>query len=97
MRALDDNLSELVVGGDFVNAGAVTARHIIRWTGSYWKTLGSGVGGVEGFSNDPTVNAVAINGYYVFVGGTLRSAGPYISDNIAIWGGSAAFLPLVKK
>jgi len=95
--ALADNLSELVVGGDFVNAGPVTARHVVRWTGSYWKTLGTGVGGVQGLSNNPTVNAVAVNGTFVYLGGTFRSAGPNVSDNIAIWGGDVKFMPVVKK
>ena len=97
VRALDNNLSELLVGGDFTNAGAVPARHVARWTGSQWKTLGSGVSGVQGFSNNPTVNAIVVNGAYVYIGGTLRSAGPFISDNIAIWGGYKTLLPLVKR
>ncbi len=77
VHALDDNLSELVVGGDFINAGAVPARHVVRWTGSQWKTLGTGVSGVQGFSNNPTVNAIMVDGPYVYLGGTLRSAGPF--------------------
>ena len=97
VRALADNTSELLVGGDFVNAGAVPARHVVRWTGSQWLGLGSGAGGVSGFSNNPTVDVIVVDGMYVYLGGTLRSAGPIISDNVAIWGGYKAFLPLTKK
>jgi hypothetical protein len=97
VRALADNLSELVVGGDFTNAGAVPAKHVVRWTGTLWKTLGSGMSGVQGSSHNPTVNAVVINGVYVYLGGTFRTAGPFISDNIAIWGGRVSYLPLVNR
>ena len=97
VRALADNLSELLVCGDFNNAGALLVKHVARWNGSQWKALGSGVGGVQGFSVNPSVNAIDIDGPFVYLGGTLRSAGPFISDNIAIWGGYTTYLPLVIR
>jgi hypothetical protein len=97
VRALADNVSELLVGGDFTNAGGVQVNHVALWTGSKWIALGTGVSGVHGFSLNPTVNAVVVKGAYVYLGGTLRSAGPLISDNIAIWGGINIYLPLLKR
>jgi hypothetical protein len=96
VRALADNSSELLVGGDFSIAGALQVNHVARWTGSKWIALGTGVGGVSGFSVNPTVNAIDVDGAYIYFGGTLRSAGPFISDNIAIWGGYATYLPAVR-
>jgi hypothetical protein len=96
VNALSDNLSELLVAGDFSNAGALSVNHVARWTGSKWITLGTGVGGVIGFSDNPTVNAIQVSGRYVFLGGTLRSAGHLVSDSIAIWGVYPSFLPDVK-
>lgn len=33
---------ELVAGGNFQNAGSVTARHLARWNGSVWSDFGAG-------------------------------------------------------
>jgi hypothetical protein len=95
VRALADNNSELLVGGDFSTAGALQVNHVARWTGSQWIALGTGVHGVSGFEVNPTVNAIDLDSNFVYLGGTLRSAGPYISDNIAIWGGYETYMPLV--
>jgi hypothetical protein len=97
VRALADNGAELLVGGYFrnVNGGTLPMYQVVRWTGSKWIALGSGMMGEYGVPR--TVNAIVINGPYVYLGGNFRGAGPYISDNIAIWGGYARFMPLIKR
>jgi hypothetical protein len=95
VHALADNGSELVVGGDFVNAGTISANRVVRWTGSKWIPLGSGMSGLYGIT--PTVNAIAVNGKYVYLGGYFRKAGPNLSDHIAIWGGYPTYVPLTKR
>jgi hypothetical protein len=34
-----------VAGGEFTTAGDVDARHIARWNGASWSTLGLGMNG----------------------------------------------------
>ena len=82
---------DLFVGGVFnqVNVGAaIPARQVARWNGSAWQALGSGGGnGV----NDQ-VNALAVSGGDLFVGGFFSEAnvGAGIPANkIVRWNGSA--------
>jgi hypothetical protein len=74
------------VGGVFTNAGGVSANCIARWNGSSWSALGSGVSGVV---NNTWVNAIAVNGTNVYVGGRFTTAGSGAASNIAKWNGSS--------
>ncbi len=71
---------DVVVGGDFLNAGGVPARHVARWNGSTWSGLGAGV--------DHRVSALASlpNGD-IIVGGLFSNAGGVPASNIARWNG----------
>ena len=77
----------LYIGGDFTNAGGMTANHIAKWNGSAWSTLGSGM-------ND-AVNALVVvprvgGGTDLCAGGDFTTAGGVANTNhIAKWNGSS--------
>lgn len=71
---------DVYVGGIFDKAGAITVNSIARWDGSLWHALGSGVGP----GPLPRVNAIAISGGDVYVGGWFTTP----AANIARWNGS---------
>jgi hypothetical protein len=52
---------DLIVGGNFTNAGGVSANHIARWDGSNWYPLGLGI--------NAKVWALASFGGSLYVGG----------------------------
>jgi hypothetical protein len=75
--------NEVVVGGDFTLAGGVSANYVARFNTqtNTWSTLGTGSSnGVEG-----RVNALAVVGNEVFVGGFFSSAGGVSANNVARW------------
>ncbi|MCS6883627.1 MAG: hypothetical protein RMK84_20105 [Oscillochloridaceae bacterium] len=88
VRALAVSGGNLYVGGDFTNAaGLPAADYVARWNGSAWSALGS-FGGDGALSN--IVNALAVNGNDVYVGGSFTdAAGLAAADYVARWNGSA--------
>ena len=54
-------------GGKFTTAGAAAANYIAVWNGSTWSPLGSGMNG--------EVNALAVLGANLYVGGEFTAAG----------------------
>ncbi|MBW1295150.1 PQQ-dependent sugar dehydrogenase [Aquimarina litoralis] len=74
--ALDAN-GILYVGGNFDEAGDVTANRIATWDGNNWGTLGTGTSGF--------VEAIAISGNNVFIGGNFSIAGGQTVNRIARW------------
>jgi hypothetical protein len=72
--------NDLIVGGQFITAGGLTANHTARWTGSAWATLGTGT--------DGDVRALAGYGGIV-AGGSFATAGGTGCSNIAVWNGTA--------
>ena len=74
--AADD--SHLYVGGDFTQAGGVSANNVAMWDGSQWWGLGSGV--------NAHVNALAVgkNGE-LFAGGAFTQAGGKAASYVARW------------
>jgi len=73
---------DLIVGGDFDNAGGVTTSGIARWDGASWHPIGSGLdGSVRALSLLPNGDLVA--------GGTLRTSGQVGDTNVARWDGTA--------
>jgi Leucine-rich repeat (LRR) protein len=58
--------TDIYVGGWFLNAGGVPAKHIAKWNGTTWSALGNGV--------DTNVRAIAVLGNDVYVGGIFTSA-----------------------
>lgn len=82
--------AELFVGGTFDGAGTLNSKAIIRWNGSTWSALGSGIGPTE--TNNPAVYALQGfddgSGPAVFVGGVFGSAGGAPVHGVAKWDGS---------
>jgi hypothetical protein len=76
--------SEVVVGGTFTQAGGVSANYVARFNTqtNTWSSLGTGSSnGVSGGG----VNALAVSGSEVFVGGGFTLAGGIASTFIARW------------
>ena len=57
VNALAISGSDLYVGGNFTQAGGLTANRVARWNGSVWSSLGTGSG--NGVSNPVTTLAVS--------------------------------------
>jgi hypothetical protein len=83
---------DLVIAGDFSNAGEIAAGNIVRWNGVAFLPLAQGVGR---FSTD-NVNAIAVIGGSLFAGGNLNGF-PNGPDNglagLAQWNGTQWLRP----
>jgi hypothetical protein len=79
--------TNLYVGGSFmdVNAGDVAATNIAVWDGNNWSALAGGVGN----SNLGYVNAMAVSGTNLYVGGNFTNADVESAINIAVWNGAS--------
>jgi hypothetical protein len=79
--------TNLYVGGDFTNAAGIPeADYVAKWNGSAWSALGSNGSGNGALNGD--VNALAVSGTSVYVGGLFSdTAGIAEADNIAKWDG----------
>jgi len=73
--------SDIYLGGQFRTAGGIVVNNVVRWNGSSWSALGSGVNG--------PVLALAVAGTDVYVGGYFTMAGGLPANNIARWNGSS--------
>ncbi|MCL4840158.1 MAG: hypothetical protein KJ058_19590, partial [Thermoanaerobaculia bacterium] len=90
--------SSVYVGGDFTNVnngGTVLneADYIAKWDGTNWSALGSDGAGGSSLSPYSEVNAIAVSGSDVYVGGWFESVnnrGTVLNeaDNIAKWDGT---------
>ena len=72
--------NNLIVGGEFTNAGGTSASCIAQWNGNSWSALGSGISG--------DVDALAVSGTNLFAGGAFSTAGGE-SYGIVEWNGSS--------
>ncbi|OZV70606.1 glucose dehydrogenase [Winogradskyella aurantia] len=78
IRSLDiDNSGILYVGGNFDEAGGVSANRIATWNGTNWGSLGTGTSGF--------VEAIATTDNAIFVGGNFGEAGGQQVNRIAKW------------
>lgn len=84
--ALADN-GDLYAGGQFTSAGTVEALRVARWNGAEWSALGSGF--TAGTPQGLQVNALAVQGNDLYVGGIFSAAGGIIVSNVARWDGAA--------
>lgn len=84
---------DLLAGGHFTHAGALSTAHIARWDGTQWHAMGSGVGGL---GNQTAVHdLVSLPGERTLVVGSFQSAGGVFTSHMAVWAGSA-WTPFVK-
>ncbi len=82
--------NSIYVGGLFTVAGGfLPVQNIVRWDGTNWSTLGSGLNG--------GVKALIWNGDDLYVGGDFTRAGGKASYHIARWNPNLLFgLPLLS-
>jgi len=76
--------SDVIVGGNFAEAGGAPAFGVARWNGSSWSSLGSGA--QNGVNNG--VLALAVQNGSLYVGGGFSQAGGQSAENIARWDGN---------
>ena len=75
--------SNAYVGGNFTSASPVSANHIARWNNG-WSALTNFFGGQDGVNG--YVNAIAVSGSNVYVGGNFTgAAGGASATNIAMY------------
>ncbi len=72
---------DLIVGGEFVQAGGALSRGIARWDGNAFHPLGSGLNG--------HAYALAVFEGDLIVGGYFSEAGGVPASNIARWDGTS--------
>ncbi len=80
--------SLLYAGGDFTALSPISAKGIAVWNGQTWSELGGGVARTESY-NSASVQAIAVVGAKVYVGGIFDRAGQLPVSNIARWDGHA--------
>jgi hypothetical protein len=88
VRAICVSGNDLYVGVGDANSSnwttmddSASGSGVAKWNGSIWSALGSGVNGV--------VNALAISGGDLYVGGTFTEAGGTAASRIARWNGTS--------
>ena len=67
--------------GSVTTFGGVNYHHVAFWDGHGWHPLGAGV--------NNSVNAIAVLGTQVYVGGSFTAAGALTVSHVAMWNGSA--------
>ncbi len=78
--------TNVYVAGSFDQAGQVSALNIAVWNGSAWSAL---AGGIDDDVNEAQINALAVNGAKLYVGGQFDLADGNYVTNIALWNGTA--------
>ncbi len=85
-----DSWGNLYIGGSFAIAGDVFATNIAKWDGNSWSALGSGVAASPNYPYyGGAVNALAVSGTDLYVGGVFTTAGGIAATNVAKWDGSS--------
>ena len=87
MYALAVSGSNVYAGGNFTKAGGTTAKCIAKWNGIAWSALDSGL--TANYQPAVRVQALAVSGNNVYVGGEFPTAGYSVANNIAEWDGSS--------
>jgi hypothetical protein len=77
--------SNVYAGGLFTSAGGIGANYVARWDGNNWTALDSGVGGDPLYTE---VDALAVLGNNLIVGGDFTTAGVIAANAIAQWDGT---------
>lgn len=88
-RAIAGSGTNLYAGGPFTAAGQAMVNSIARFDGQNWHSLGSGLSGSSTPNvTTPAINAIAVSGNNVYVGGSFTSAGGVGVQNMARWDGT---------
>lgn len=77
LAALGD---DLYVGGTISAAGGQRIHHLVRWNGSDWSAVGTGLSGYW-------VTALHVMDNKLYVGGTFDTAGGVATNGVACWDG----------
>jgi len=81
VRAIGVSGSNVIVGGNFDQAGATSVNNVAQWNGSSWSNMSGGV--------NNTVFAITMDGSDAYIGGRFTQAGGSSANCIAKWNGSA--------
>jgi hypothetical protein len=84
-----DGAGNVYIGGNFTVAGDIVANRVAKWNGSNWSALDSGIGGAGPGGSNPYVNALAVSGNDLYVGGYFTNAGGILANRIAKWDGNS--------
>jgi hypothetical protein len=85
VQAVANFRGEAIIGGHITDIPGVHSPGIIRYDGSAWRPMGSGVLGAAA-----TVGALLIRGDQLIVGGSFSSAGGRPAASLALWGPAPA-------
>ena len=88
VRALAVYNNDLYAAGAFANADGNPATNIAYFHAGSWHALAGGVGGDHSYVSGPKVNALAVYGGRLIVGGSFANANGASALNIAAWNGS---------
>lgn len=89
VRAIAGDGTNLYIGGLLTSFSQTNANFVARFDGANWYSLGTGLSGSSTPTvTSPTINAIAIDGNNVYVGGSFTSAGGVGVQNIARWDGT---------
>lgn len=74
-------------GGDFTSAGGRAANRVARFRNGAWSGLGTGL--TSASSTPARVEALAVAGTKLYVGGQFDKAGTVAANSVAAWNGTA--------
>jgi hypothetical protein len=74
--------------GDFTKAGTTTTKGLAKWDGATWSRIGSGVGPKNRFGDEGRLNAIAVIGNNLYLGGEFVSMDGVTARNVARWDGT---------
>jgi len=86
IRAMTMFGDDLIIAGDFSHAGDIDADGIVRWDGTNWYPLGSGINDMD---EDDRIYALAVHGGHLYAGGHFEEIGGVAACNIARWDGAS--------
>jgi len=79
--------NDIIVVGSFTRAGQIEVDGLARWDGQAWHAVGH-TSPHPGYEFDGNVNAVAVQGNNIYVGGSFTTAVGVTANGIAKWDGS---------
>jgi hypothetical protein len=80
--------NQLIVGGQFTQAGGAAATNIAAWNGTSWSRMNDGLGSYPAPFADEGVYSVRTFNSRLFAGGIFPNAGELHADGFCEWDGS---------